>query len=1499
MKKILGLDLGTNSIGWALVNQDFDNKEGEIIGMGSRIIPMTQDILGEFERGNSISQTAERTGFRGIRRLRERALLRRERLHQVLNILGFLPNHYAEKIDFEKRLGKFLPETEIKFVYDNNNEFIFNNSFEEMLKDFSINQPELIKDGKKVPYDWTIYFLRQKALKEKIEKEELAWILLHFNQKRGYYQLRGEDEEENQNKLVEFYTLRVSDVIGDEPQKGKSEIWYSIILENGWIYRRASKTPLFDWKDKVKDFIVTTDLNEDKSVKVDKDGKEKRSFRAPSEDDWTLLKKKTESEINLSGNTVGQFIYESLLRNPNQKIKGKLIRTIERKFYKEELYQILRKQVEYHFELKSEMFFDKCINSLYTHNEAHKSNLKKKDFVHLFIEDILFYQRPLRSQKSQISDCPFETRTYIIDGIKKSDSIKCVSKSHPLYQEFRLWQWIQNLKIYNRDNDENVTNEFLKSEDDYVELFDFLNGRKEVKQDALLKHFHVNTKKYRWNFVEDKAYPCNETYTMIKSRIEKIENIPSDFLTKETEEKLWHLIYSVTDKIEYEKALKSFANKNNLNEEQFLENFKRFKPFESEYGAYSLKAIKKLLPLMRMGKYWNYDSIDKKTKDRIENIINGEFDETIKTRVREKALKLTDKTSFKALPLWLTSYIVYNRHSESALTGKWETVKDLEKYLADFKQHSLRNPIVEQVLTETIRVVKDIWNYFGEGKKDFFDEIHIELGREMKNPADKRKQMTARNTENENTNLRIKALLLEMLNDNNVENVRPYSPIQQEILKIYEEGVLNSDIELPEDIEKISKTAQPTSTQLIRYKLWLEQLYRSPYTGEIIPLNKLFTPAYEIEHIIPQSKFFDDSLSNKVICEAAVNKEKTNQTGLEFIKNHHGQIIETDNGRKVKVFTEDEYQTFVKQHYDKNRSKKNKLLMEEIPEKMIERQMNDTRYISKFVMQLLSNIVREENSKDDGVNSINILSSNGQITSTLKNDWGLNDVWNDLILPRFVRLNELTNSKNFTTYNDRYQKYIPTVPFELQKGFQKKRIDHRHHAMDALVIACATRNHINYLNNQNALDKKKNKAEKQIAREDLRAVLCYKKYNDGSSSNYQWIFKHPWNNFVADAKQKLENTVVSFKKNLRVINKSVNHYDKYVEKNGVWTKEKVKQTQGENWAIRKPMHKDTVAGRVNLRDKKTVNLNTAIEKWEMLVDKNLKTKIKQLINEGSDKKKITKYFADLEYKWMGKDVSKPEIYFFSDEKDILVANRVNLDTSFNESKIRSITDTGIQKILLKYLAEKDNNPELAFTPEGIEEMNKKITVFNNGKYHQPIFKVRTFEPKGNKFNVGLKGNKKHKYVEAAKGTNLFFAIYQDENGKRSYETIPLNIVIERQKQGLISVPEINGKGDNLLFFLSPNDLVYIPNKDEKLNSSMVHLNNLTKDQVNRIYKMVSSSGTQCFFINSNVSTSIVNKLEFSALNKMEKTVDGIMIKDICCKLKVDRLGNISLDNNDF
>lgn len=1500
MKTILGLDLGTNSIGWAVINSVIKEQAERIwIEMaGSRVIPMDAAILGDFDKGNSISQTSERTRFRGVRRLRERQLLRRERLHKVLKILGFLPEHYLKEIDFEKHPGRFLADTEPKLPWVKNEQgkytFLFQAAFNEMLADFAIYQPSLVSNGKKIPYDWTIYYLRKKALTEMISKEELAWILLNFNQKRGYYQLRGEEEEDNAGKSVEFYALKVLSVEATDEKKGR-DVWYNVHLENGWIYRRSSNVPL-DWAGQVKEFIVTTDLNPDGTPKLDKYGEVKRSFRAPNEDDWILIKKRTEADIANTHKTIGSYIYDILLQKPQQKIIGKLVKTVERKLYKEELNLILQKQCAFHAELQDRALYKKCIEALYPSNEMQRKNIANRDFIYLLMDDVLFYQRPLKTKKSLIANCPYEENEYInreTAEIKKAP-LKCIAKSHPLFQEFRLWHFLSNTRIYQKEKEINgtlhldvdVTAEFLKTEADYAALFDWLNSRKEIDQKAFLKYPKFGLKKeisnYRWNYVEDKQYPCNETRYAILSRLEKA-GVCLDFLSDEKEIALWHILYSVTDKQEIEKALGTFAAKNGLNT-SFVEVFKKFPPFKPEYGSYSAKAIKKLLPLMRCGKYWNVSLIDDATKERIEKIITGEYDERIGARVREKAMNLSDISCFKKLPLWLACYIVYNRHSEDKEITKWETPADIDAYLASFKQHSLRNPIVEQVITETLRVVRDIWKHVGN-----IDEIHVELGREMKNPADKRKRMTAQILENENTNLRIKALLAEFMNpEYGIENVRPYSPSQQEILRIYEDAVLNGEDQIPEDIDAILKkfnnSKLPTQSEFLRYKLWLEQRYRSPYTGELIPLGKLFTAAYEIEHVIPQSRYFDDSLSNKVICESAVNKLKDNQLGYEFIKNHHGQKVEVGFGKTVEIFSVDDYERFVKDQYAKSGVKMKKLLMDDIPEQFIERQLNDSRYISKVVKGLLSNIVREKN--DNGeyepeAVSKNILVCTGSVTDRLKKDWGMNDVWNSIVYPRFERLNTLTDTQCFGHWENKDGKKVfqTEVPLEYQKGFSKKRIDHRHHAMDAIVIACATRNHVNYLSNESA------SRNAQISRYDLQRLLCDKSRADGHG-NYKWIIKKPWDTFTQDAREALDKIVVSLKQNLRVINKTTNVYQHFdTDGNRVYEKQKT----GDSWAIRKPMHKGTVFGAVNLRKVKPVRLSVALDTPAMIVDKKIKGKVLELLSYDYDKKRIEKYFKENAFLWKELDIAKVAIYYFTENTTKpLVAVRKSLDATFNEEKIKeSITDTGIQKILLNHLKSKEGKADLAFSAEGIEEMNRNLLQLNDGKGHQPIYKVRVYEKRGKKYRVGVAGNKGTKWVEAADGTNLFFAIYVTEDGKRTYETIPLNLVIEREKQGLIPVSDKNEKGDKLLFWLSPNDLVYLPTEEERELGRM----NESIDR-GRIYKMVSCTGNEGHFIPANVANPILPIVELGSNNKAQRAWTNEMIKEICIPVKVDRLGDI-------
>lgn len=1476
MKNILGLDLGTNSIGWALI----DGENNEIIKAGSRIIPMDAQAMSDYESGNLQSSASVRTGFRGTRRLYQRAELRRGRLLRVLNIMGFLPEHFKNQINFTDHPGQFKNHNEPLLPYrknkDGKNEFIFMDSFHEMLEDFEKHQPELVSNNKKVPYDWTIYYLRHKALSKPISRQELAWIILNFNTKRGYYQLRGNDETSTKEG-EEYKVLTVTNIKDTGADKRRKQLhWYEITYDDGNLQSKLSAVAPKSVGEKAE-LIVTT--------KTKKDGSKSVSIREPKEGDWTLMKKRTESLIERSRQTVGDYIYNTLLNQPDSKIRGKVVRTIERKYYKDELIRILETQEKFIPELQDHELMEKCIHELYHNNEAHRKAISKDSFTRFIVDDIIFYQRPLKSKKDEIADCPFEKYYYRgSSGNVASKGIKCTPKSDPLFQEFRLWQFIQNLHIFARERevggklrtDVDVTDEFIKGEDDIVSLFDWLSQQKEVTQEKLLKSPVFNlgkkTSQYRWNYVEGRSYPCCPTHAEFLSRLSKVDG--KQTISHEQEMDLWHILYSVDDAIDLEKSLYHYALKNGLDEASFTEAFKDMEPFDDDYAAYSQKAIKRLLPLMRCGKYWQEDNIDLKTHHRIDNIIDGVFDNGISDRVREKVKYLQSVEDYRYLPLWMASYVVYNRHSEASDTSTWNMPEDIDEYLqSTFRQHSLRNPVVESVLGETLRVVRDIWKTYGK-----ITEVHIEMGRDLKQTKDQRVKANERALENQNTNIRIKRLLGEFVKPQyKIDNVRPQSPSQAEILKIYEDGVLNSGVEVPDDISAILKnlgnlSKEVSSNDVMRYRLWLEQGYLSPYTGQPIPLSKLFTPAYEIEHVIPQSRYFDDSFSNKVICESEVNKAKGKMLGYEFIQQQGGAIIQGNGGKQHKILDIKQYEDFVKLHYSSNRSKLKKLLMDEIPDSFIERQLNDSRYIARKALEIFSHLVREENEQE--TISKNVIATNGSITTRLKKDWGMNDVWNDIIAPRFERLNRITKSEAFGSWvNKDGKRYFQTdIPLELSRNFSKKRIDHRHHAMDAIVIACTTRDHVNYLSNSSAVSSKGN------LRYDLQHKLCTKVKTD-ALGNYVWRFNKPWSTFTQDAHNVLDGIIASFKQNLRVINKMTNYYWRYVD----GKKQLVKQTKGDGWAVRKSLHKATVSGAVRLQTKKNVTLKEALDNVSAIADKDVRKAIRDVIklyHNKVGKKTLLKYFKDRQNMIGKKDISRLDVYYLPDKPD-MSATRVTVDISFDQKTINSVTDSGIRAILSKHLqkykdASGKDHPELAFSPEGLSQMNSHLQELNGGKPHKPIIKVRKSETLGMKFNVGEYGSKRDKFVESDKGTNLFFAIYVDGEGNRSYYSIPFNIAVERMKDGLKPAEEILPDGQKLLFVLSPLDIVVI--NDE------VH--------GNTYYRFVSSTKKQAFFIPINTASVISNKLEYGSLNKIELTDEKKSIKQYCQKVNVDRLGNI-------
>ena len=302
-------------------------------------------------------------------------------------------------------------------------------------------------------------------------------------------------------------------------------------------------------------------------------------------------------------------------------------------------------------------------------------------------------------------------------------------------------------------------------------------------------------------------------------------------------------------------------------------------------------------------------------------------------------------------------------------------------------------------------------------------------------------------------------------------------------------------------------------------------------------------------------------------------------------------------------------------------------------------------------------------------------------------------------------------------------------------------------------------------------------------------------------------FIKPWPTFNADVETALRSIVVSFKQNLRLVTKTQNRYQHF-SADGT-KKVMLKQTKGELLAIRKSLHKEMALGKVNLRRVVEVGLGRALEKSSAIVDKELRRKIK--------------------------------VYEFSDDAGRrLFASRTPIDTSFNPKKIGKITDTGIQKIMLRHLEANDGNEKQAFSPEGIVRMNQNIVALNDGHRHKPILKARVYEESASKFAVGKRGNKKTKFVEAAQGTNLFFAVYEHEtinkktgeiNKTRNFASIALDDAIRCRKRGL-PVATVDSEGMQPSFVLSPNDLVYVPTQEE-LASGVIAM----PLDCNRIYKI--------------------------------------------------------------
>lgn len=207
--------------------------------------------------------------------------------------------------------------------------------------------------------------------------------------------------------------------------------------------------------------------------------------------------------------------------------------------------------------------------------------------------------------------------------------------------------------------------------------------------------------------------------------------------------------------------------------------------------------------------------------------------------------------------------------------------------------------------------------------------------------------------------------------------------------------------------------AEPSEDQIRKWLLWHECDKTCPYTGARICFDDLFrTGRFQIEHIFPRSRSLDNGLGNKTLCESTINKDKSNRTPFEYFQGRpeEWELAKSRLAALVKKgFPEAKARRFQRETYQKSDE-----------EDFAERQLRDTGYIARAARDFLKQLF-----PDTEVDARRVESCNGRATAQLRRRWNLNGL--------------------------------------VGEGEGKDRSDHRHHAVDAVAVACATRAYVKRL----------------------------------------------------------------------------------------------------------------------------------------------------------------------------------------------------------------------------------------------------------------------------------------------------------------------------------------------------------------------------------------------------------------------------------------------------
>ena len=299
----------------------------------------------------------------------------------------------------------------------------------------------------------------------------------------------------------------------------------------------------------------------------------------------------------------------------------------------------------------------------------------------------------------------------------------------------------------------------------------------------------------------------------------------------------------------------------------------------------------------------------------------------------------------------------------------------------------------------------------------------------------------------------------------------------------------------------------PTKTRIRKYMMWEEAEHRCMYCGKEISLSQCMNgDEMEVEHIIPKSILYDDSFGNKTCACRRCNKEKGNFMAREYIQS---KGWEADYRKRL---------TDLLQKKSISYSKYQRLLWlkKDIPTDFLERQLRLTQYISRQAMSILQQGIRR------------VAASEGGVTARLRSLWGYDDILHSLNLDRYESMGET--------------ELVPKHPNSEEDESMKcritdwsKRKDHRHHAIDALVVACTRQGYIQRLNRLSSeSDRDEMRLETELRKEPTADKL---------SLLERWLSQRPHFS-VQDVSDKVAEILISYPKPKRTHTWGRNRYKK-------------------------------------------------------------------------------------------------------------------------------------------------------------------------------------------------------------------------------------------------------------------------------------------------------------------------------------------------------------------